>query len=417
MSFYFLITFACTSSESGSATDETDADSDADTDTDADADGDADTDTDSDTDTDTDSDTDVPVEGYVRVDDGLGSVVVMGEAAAIAPDGTLLVSWVDERSGERDVYVSRSTDGGATWGAPERVDGDGVEPTVTMARHPWIDSDGTRIVVSFADLDGQPWVYVSDVGPTLTFAGTAVGNDADTAFKDFPKAVLSPDGEIWIAFHAYPASGAGVWVARESTDFASVKATAGADGVPCECCPHDLLFTPNGAAVAYRNNVDNDRDMWAATASDRAGAFDGWTAASEQEGTIAFCPMEGPRLAELGKGELRVVWSSSGGSYAGDLRLARSSDGGVTWDDETSVLGGGSEQPSIAVGTKLWLADAPGDQGRVVSSVDGWSSWSDGESLETGSGVIVLPALAAGDGKVLVAGSTEGGEIYARRLE
>jgi hypothetical protein len=191
------------------------------------------------------------------------------------------------------VYVSRSTNGGATWSAPERVDGDGVEPTVTMARHPWIDSDGSRIVVSFADLDGQPWVYVSDVGPTLSFAGTSVGNDADTAFKDFPKAALSPEGEIWIAFHAYPKSGAGLWVARESTDFTSVKATAGADGVPCECCPHDLLFTPNGAAVVYRNNVDNDRDMWAATVSDRSGAFDGWTAASEQEGTIGFVRWRG----------------------------------------------------------------------------------------------------------------------------
>ena len=415
LSLHFLLALACVRPPSPASG--TDGDSDTDTDADTDSDSDADTDSDSDTDSDTDTDTDTIVKGYVRVDDGAGTVAVTGESAAIAPDGTIIVSWVDDRSGELDVYVARSTDGGATFAAPDRVDGDGIEPLITMARHPWIDTDGSRIVVSFA-ADGRPWVFVADVQPTLTFEGTQIGDDADSKFMDFPQARIAPDGEIWVTFHAYPDSGAGEFIARESNGYASVNATSGAAGVPCECCPHDLLFSDDTALIAYRNNVDDDRDMWTAVDSDASGAFDAWTQATVGEETVLYCPMEGPRLARISENELRMAWSSAGGDAAGDLRLARSSDNGISWDEEMSVPGAGdSAQASIARGSSLWVADAPAGEGRVVSSSDGWSSWSVPETLDTGSGVIALPALASGAGMVVVAGATPKGRVYVRRLE
>ena len=421
MSLYLLLTVACVSprSPAGPAGEsDTDTDADADSDSDSDSDADSDTDSDADADTDTDTDTDTIVPGYVRVDDGVGTVVVGGESATIAPDGTIVVSWVDDRSGELDVYVARSTDGGATFGAPERVDGDGIEPLVTMARHPWIETDGSRIVVSFGAND-RAWTFVADVAPTLIFEGTRAGDDADSDFIDFAQARIAPDGEIWLTFHAYPDSGAGEFIARESNGYASVNATSGAEGVPCECCPHDLFFSDGTAMIAYRNNVDNVRDMWTAVDSDASGAFDAWTQATVGEETIGYCPMEGPRLARIAESELRMAWSSAGGVAGGDLRLARSSDNGISWDEEMSVPGasGDSEQASIAFGSALWVVDAPGGAGRVVSSSDGWKTWSVPETLDTGSGVIALPALASGAGMVVVAGATPNRRVYARRLE
>jgi hypothetical protein len=38
--------------------------------------------------------------------------------------GTLYVNWIDERNGDPDVFVASSSDGGATWSAPVRVNND-----------------------------------------------------------------------------------------------------------------------------------------------------------------------------------------------------------------------------------------------------------------------------------------------------
>jgi hypothetical protein len=52
-----------------------------------------------------------------------------------------------------------------------------------------------------------------------------------------------------------------------------------------------------------------------------------------------------------------------------------------------------------------------------MSSSDGWTTWSTPGTLDTGSGVIELPALASGAGMVVVAGATPKGRVYAHRLE
>lgn len=70
---------------------------------------------------------------------------------AVGPDGDLAVAWSDARHGDEDVFLRRSTDGGATWTEPVRVNDNPVEdgtaqymPAVAVA------SDG-RIDVAFLD--------------------------------------------------------------------------------------------------------------------------------------------------------------------------------------------------------------------------------------------------------------------------
>lgn len=46
--------------------------------------------------------------------------------AADSTNGTLYLSWADERNGDADILLERSTDGGATWSAPVRVNDDPV---------------------------------------------------------------------------------------------------------------------------------------------------------------------------------------------------------------------------------------------------------------------------------------------------
>jgi hypothetical protein len=46
--------------------------------------------------------------------------------AADPTNGTLYLSWSDERSGDADILLARSTDGGKTWSVPVRVNDDPI---------------------------------------------------------------------------------------------------------------------------------------------------------------------------------------------------------------------------------------------------------------------------------------------------
>jgi hypothetical protein len=128
--------------------------------------------------------------------------------------------------------------------------------------------------------------------------------------------------------------------------------------------------------------------------------------------------MEGPRIADLGGDERRLVWAPAGGSEDGGLRIVGSSDAGDTWTDPVSIPDmANGYQPTIAPGAMLWVSDAGNDQGRLVSSSDGGETWSATELLAAGPNPLVLTELAAGSGMVVLEGPTGDGKVWIRRLE
>ena len=159
--------------------------------------------------------------GYTRVDTA-GSAMPGGADIAIAPDGTIYVSWVDEGS---NVFVARSTDGGESFGPAVQVDDAAVVPLVSMARHPYVAADNERVAVALNDQAGTVYLYVAPAGDALAFDdGMVIGTDIPTMFRDFPKAIFLADGSLAVAWHGYPTSGARIFVSRESDGFASTPA-------------------------------------------------------------------------------------------------------------------------------------------------------------------------------------------------
>lgn len=69
---------------------------------------------------------------------------------------TLYIAWSDHRNGDPDILLVRSTDGGATWSAPVRVNDD---PLANGADQffPWLSVDANgRVVVTFLDRRRSP---------------------------------------------------------------------------------------------------------------------------------------------------------------------------------------------------------------------------------------------------------------------
>lgn len=355
--------------------------------------------------------------GYTQVD-GSGDAEAGSADIAIAPDGTIYVSWVDVA---QDVRVAQSTDGGQTFSTPVTLDDASLTPLVTKARHPWIAADLDRVAVAFNDMAGTVYLYVSDAGGALDFGTpTTVGTDVTTTFRDFTVPIFLPDGSIAVGFQGYPASGGRIFLSRESDGYASEVASSGAPGEPCDCCPLELIVDDEGDIMAaFRNNDANDREHWVSTAP-AAGAFSSFVQASTTEGIINACPMEGPRLAQLSATDHAMVYSARGPSGTGSVTVSLSSDGGATWSGGTPIPGFSGDEPTVARGAsgRLYVtATKSNDRSAMAYSDDGGATWSTQEELSADDGDIGTPQAGSGAGIAALAGVSGGSNVWLLRME
>lgn len=353
--------------------------------------------------------------GWARADSGTGDAISGSAHVAIAPDGTIYVSWAENANG---VMVARSKDGGATFEPKVQVNGTAV-PLISMARHPYVVATDTRVAVSFNDTDGAVYLHTADAAGALSFGtATMIGTDIVTDFRDFPRAVFLADGSLGVAWHGYPATGARIFFSQENDGYMANAASSGAPGLPCECCPLDIQKLASGELVlAFRNNDDNTREMWSARATSD-GTFGSWAGISTSEGFVATCPMMGPRMAENGS-LLMSVWSSRGASTAGQVFVATSSDGGKSWSGGASA-GFTADEPTIAIGTsgRIFLAGVTGGSASAtVHSDDNGQNWSAPEALDTPDGALKVPQAQSSGGVAILAGITTSNSVWMRRME
>jgi hypothetical protein len=77
-------------------------------------------------------------------------------AIAVDPSGNLHVVWQDNTPGNHEIYYKRSTDGGATWSASQRLTwttGGSLEPIIA------VDSSANLHVVWYDETPGKTEVY------------------------------------------------------------------------------------------------------------------------------------------------------------------------------------------------------------------------------------------------------------------
>lgn len=356
--------------------------------------------------------------GYTRVDSGTAAAMPGSADVAIAPGGAIYVSWVVEQNGGRDVYVARSTDGGMSFGAAVKLDDAAIVPLVSMARHPYVEADDERVAVTFNDQAGTVYLYVAPATDPLSFGKPiTLGADITTSFRDFPKP-LFVGGKLFVAWQGYPASGARIYVSRETAGYASEEASGGAPGVPCECCPLDLLDHGGNVVVAFRNNDSNIREMWSAEAPSTQ-AFSKWLAISTSEGTIPACPMQGPRLGRTTAGAELAVWSVRGSQKAGSVYLSQRDSAGVPWSGGASLAGFVADEPTIAVTAsgRIFVTGVTGKDKSSMLTSDNGTTWSAPEPLQAPDGSLSTPQAQATGDVAALAGVTAAGSVWLRRMQ
>lgn len=335
-----------------------------------------------------------------------------GADIAIADDGAIYLSWVHGHQ----VLLAVSTDRGQSFSEPVVAVPDGAWSSAQT--HPNLAVSGDRIALA-APSTSVMRLYLSARDPLAFGDPVLIGHDADLKYETiFLTVHAAPDDSFWAGFHAFPSGSgwSGGWkgVAREDNGWALEEASTGAPGEPCECCPQDLAFAPDGSALlAFRNNIDNVRDSWIAR-SDSSGAFGSWSELGAEGWTINYCPVQGPRLATDDDAVL-VVWpEASTGPWRSHTR--RSDDGGVTWGavaDIPTQDDANQRSPTLVLsGDNAWLGTVSGYEtgAQLSSSTDGGRTWSAPVEVVGPDGRLEMVELAAGDGLVGMVGAVEEGD-------
>lgn len=258
---------------------------------------------------------------------------------AATADGALWAHWLQKAGSAKyaaDIALVRSGDGGKSWSAPLLVNDDG-----TATEHGFVS-----LWPASADTLGVAW---------LDGRLTARTGPADADHENPHKA------------HAKAGPGAPMMTLRTTTFDSSLGRhdERTLDLSTCDCCQTGAALTATGVAVAYRDRDPAEvRDIHVARFDD--GAWQPPSRVHADDWTMPACPVNGPDIAATGSEAVVGWYTAPGGTPM--VKLARSRDGGATFDAPVVLDSGEAVQGRVSVALDadaawvLWLRETDASQ-------------------------------------------------------
>ena len=242
-------------------------------------------------------------------------------------DGALWVQWLQANAASPsayDVALARSRDGGMTWTQITRVNDDQTASEHGFAAL-WPQSANT---IGIAWLDGRE-------------QSVAHGTEK---LEAQPKDAAHHSGAMQLR-----ANGFDMDLARGVDALVDARA--------CDCCQTDVAMTDRGPLLAWRDRGDDEiRDIVVARAQEdgswttpRIVHADGWRTEA--------CPVNGPAVAASGNAALVAWYSEAGGTPT--VRIARSSNAGDAFAAPVVVDSGAAVRGQVDVAVdaqQAWVA-------------------------------------------------------------
>lgn len=319
----------------------------------------------------------------------------------VAPDGRIVMTYIQQQGSRGLIYTSMSADDGTTWSTPH-VAVDVLFGTIGLQRQPYAVMDDAGVLhMVFEDqrLKGQVDVFYcrsTDEGRTWT-SPQSVSDDPDgRSLQDFSSIAVADGGLVLITFldtrseldpvrHIYITRSTDrglTWSPLSKVDQFDQTTPAGV----CECCIQNIAAASGGrVAVAFRSNVSNQRDIYLAASTDGGVTFMPPLRIASDTWTIDACPATGPT----------VLFDSSGSVH-------------LAWMDERDAI----KAPSIWHGRWTWMTPSLPQNHLLMTSSESLPNWPDVATSPDGS--VVRVAWQTSNG-VFVATSTDGGVNFEQR--
>ena len=344
---------------------------------------------------------------------------------AFGPDGSLWLVWA---AGGK-VMVARSSDLGHSFAPavavnpdPQKLDsGPDARPKIV------VDADN-RVYVAYAIFQDEHYngrVFFSrstDGGASFT-APQPITEDATS--QRFETLTLDPGGGLFAAWldkrdavaarsAGKPYPGAALAFAWADKDRNGVTPTRIAVDDTCECCRLAVAFAgPHRPVVLFRNIFDGTtRDHAVVTFADantpgpvRRVSVDDWK--------TNVCPHQGPTLAISARGTYHAAWFTDGQARKG-VFYARSLDGGATFTAPLTV--GSLERHAarpylLARGDTVWLVwkefDGEETAVKLMRSDDDGATWSPAKVVATTTDASDHPMLVSDGHQVFLSWQTK----------
>jgi hypothetical protein len=265
----------------------------------------------------------------VRVHEAL-STDQFEPAIGVDTIGGIYVAWSDLRNSpawafDTDIYVARSTDGGATWSAGVRAS-DG--PSMMAEREPTIAVGAGGAFVAYRDIDIRATTSYP-IGGDFAFNPTVrVNDDTGTADQTQPSITLG-ETDAYLAWKDMR-NGGQIYTSRYTSYWHPNVPASGSVPSPGISGPSILPGTALGEVnLAYSSEAairftksQNFGDSW----------FPSWPISDPGNG-----PMFLPTLSKDGNGTLQVAWEDWRIPGNTEIFATKSLDGGWTWEANRRV--------------------------------------------------------------------------------
>lgn len=309
---------------------------------------------------------------------------------SLAPDGGLLLSWIERRTGggHRLAFARHDARGG--WSAPRTI-AEGDDWFVNWADFPALQALPDGSLWAHALVKNGEATYAYDVRLHASFDGGATWAPTNPVHEDgtptehgFATLWAQPGGGLGIAWldgrhtggggHGSHAGHGGAMTLRAAHfDARGKRAEHELDASTCDCCQTASAVVGDAVLLAYRDRTEGEvRDIAVARFADGAWHTpvtvhaDGWV--------MPACPVNGPAIAARG-GQAWVAWYTAAGGPP-SVRVARSGDGGRSFGAPRELVRGEAPQGRVGIAADAdgvwvsWVEEAGGAQSLWLARLD-----------------------------------------------
>lgn len=331
-----------------------------------------------------------------KVNNDSAIAVQSSPSLAAGAKGALYVAWEDMRNGNADIYAASSTTGGASWGANIKVHAETASPTAQSNPNLIRSASGALFVAWEDRRSGNADIYVARSTDGGAAWSAAVRANTVTAGDQLnPVLAIDAAGALYAAWEDHRSSDADIYVARSTDDgltwSAGVQANDNTD-VSDQLRP-SLAAAPNGMLLAgWQGHQRGMPSAYVARSTDGGLTWSRSVLLSSSAGLSAS-----PGLAIDRDGKPYCFWCEYLNGID-TIYVARSTDDGATWNapvrvnDDAGLASRGD--PSMVIDGAGGLYSAWKDD-RDGSSDILTSYWPDTSQVYT-DGIYIADVLDAG---------------------